>query len=125
MSKRRNRKNRPNLPEEVLARARREAGILDEEETAQGPEEEAVVEPEAPRRQQREELPQMQRRKRRDIDPDELTQDEIYELLANPTRDVAESELNAQYSYVLTDLRSMGALAALLFVIMIVAARFL
>ena len=54
-----------------------------------------------------------------------MTGAEISELLANPTKHVTEEEMRQQYSYVLSDLRSMGVLASLLFVIMIVVARFL
>lgn len=126
MSKRRNRKTQPNLPDEVLARARREAGI--EDAPAETPEREVTAEEAVPARRSRDQLPQpkVQRRKRqRDVEPEELTGAEIAEMLANPTREVTEDELRQQYGYVLNDLRSMGALAGLLFVIMIVVARFL
>lgn len=118
MSKRRSRRSQPNLPEETLARARREAGL---EESL--PEEES---PAAASPRHQEALPAVQRRKRqRDVDPEAMTQIEIADLLANPTKVVSEDTLREQYTYVTADLRSMGALAALLFVIMIVAARFL
>lgn len=56
---------------------------------------------------------------------EELTQDEIAERLANPLRQVSEAQLRTQYSYVIADLRSMGLLAAALFVLMILAALLL
>ena len=64
MSKRRNRKAKPNLPEEVLARARRDAGL--EDEPVEVVEEVVEEVEEAPRRRRREEMPQprVERRKR-------------------------------------------------------------
>jgi hypothetical protein len=126
MSKRRSRKrtNQPNLPEETLARARREAGL--EEEPVEA---EAAAEPlAAVEAQPAEPLPPVQRRKRRvskEVDPSELTQAEIAERLANPTKTVTLEQLQAQYTYVLADLRSMGLLAGALFVLMILAAQLL
>lgn len=120
MSKRRNRRTQPNLPDEVLARARREAGVED------APAETDATDEAVPARRSRDQLPQVQRRKRqRDVEPEELTGAEIAERLANPTKEVTEEDLRQQYNYVLADLRSMGILAGLLFVIMIVVARFL
>ena len=122
MSKRRNRRTQPNLPDDVLARARREAGI--ENAPAETTDEVVPV----PARRSREQLPQprVQRRKRpHGAEPEALTGAEIAELLAHPTKHVTEDEMRQHYGYVLNDLRSMGALAGLLFVIMIVVARLL
>jgi DNA-directed RNA polymerase specialized sigma24 family protein len=122
VSKRRSRKSSANLPAETLARARREAGLeeIPAEENAQISEEPVIVARRA------ESLPPVQRRKRRkEVDVSELSQAEIAERLANPTRTVSEEELRQQYTYVLADLRSMGLLAGGLFVLMIVVAQFL
>jgi hypothetical protein len=54
-----------------------------------------------------------------------LTAEEISEMLANPTRIVPESELRAQYGFVLRDLRSMAVLAAASFLFLIALAVFL
>jgi hypothetical protein len=134
MSKRRNRKSQPNLPEEVLARARREAGLQEEEQEAQQetPEAEEVIEETPPPRRSREPMPQpkvqqkpQRRTRKRGSEPEELTAAEVAERLSNPTKIVTVEQLREQYGYVLADLRSMGLLAGLLFVAMIVVARFL
>lgn len=44
----------------------------------------------------------------------------IRNRLANPTRIVSEAQLKAEYGYVINDLRSMGILAALLIVALVV-----
>ena len=139
MSKRRNRKksSQANLPQETLARARREAGLVDEEITEEADAAEApevpVAAPDLPpapaRTRSAETLPPVQRRSSRrrekEVDVSQLSQEEIAERLANPTRTVTEEQLREQYTYVISDLRSMGVLAGLLFVVMILAAQFL
>jgi hypothetical protein len=126
MSKRRKRKNQsqPDLPEATLARARREAGLIEDDPHG----DEVVAAPEMSKREptRQESLPPAQKRKRRrGVEPEELTYDDIVERLANPTRFVTEEQLREQYTYVLADLRSMGLLAGLLMIIMMVVARFL
>ena len=124
MSKRRKRKsqNQPNLPEATLARARHEAGLIEDDAEDEAPEVAPVAKP-TPRQ---ETLPPVQkRRRRREVDPEELTHEEIIERLAHPTRVVTEEQLRQQYTYVMTDLRGMGMLAGLLFIVMIIVARFL
>ncbi len=116
MSKRRNR--RPNLPQDTLARARREAGIEATSDPAAQPRPASARRSEGPR-------PTAPRRVRSLRSTDELTQDEIAERLANPVRQVSEEQLRAQYGYVIVDLRSMGLLALALFVLMILAALLL
>jgi hypothetical protein len=135
MSKRKNRKqrSRPNLPEETLARARRDAGLEPEAVEAEVVEtREAAIEAApkpAPVVRQQSSLPPIERRRsssrRRESKPEQMTHAEIAERLSNPTREVSTDQLRAQYGYVLTDLRSMGLLAAVLFIAMIAAARFL
>jgi DNA-directed RNA polymerase specialized sigma24 family protein len=127
VSKRRSRKSSANLPAEALARARREAGLeeVSAEEEARPPDApQDPVKAAGPRRA--EPLPPPQRRKRRkEVDVSELSQAEIAERLAHPTRTVSEDELRQQYMYVLADLRSMGLLAAGLFALIIVIAQLL
>ena len=117
------RRNQPNLPEETLRRARQAAGLLPEDEaSAEPPPEkpkptvsETAVEPDsraarrAARRRRRLE------RATQAHDPDEpLDSAAIAERLRAPTRTVSESELRADYAYVLRDLRGMAILAAAL-----------
>lgn len=134
MSKRKNRKaSAPNLPQETLERARQEAGLLptppDEaiEEAV-----EAVVVAQAPEiKRSRDNLPPAQvntsaprrkSRRKQQLTYEEMTPEEVAEALANPTIIVTEEALREQYNYVLADLRSMGILAAALFVALIVIA---
>lgn len=125
MSKRRSRKS-SDLPAETLARARREAGLEPIEERAEDAEETDEPEILATPPLRAETRPPVQRRKRRkEVDVSELTQAEIAERLAHPTRIVTEDDLRQQYTYVIADLRSMGLLAAGLFVFVIVIAQFL
>lgn len=114
----RRRRRRPNLPQDTLARARREAGRAEEPATA------------APRRSSegagRQERGRPSPRRVRSLRAgEELTQEEIAERLANPVRQVTEAQLREQYGYVVADLRSMGLLAAGLFILMIAAALLL
>lgn len=125
MSKRRSRKS-SGLPAETLARARREAGLEPAEEEANIVEESDAPAVLAVPPLRAEPRPPVQRRKRRkEVDVSELSQAEIAERLAHPTRIVTEDELRQQYTYVIADLRSMGLLAAGLFAFVIVIAQFL
>jgi hypothetical protein len=54
-----------------------------------------------------------------------ISQERVAQLLDAPTRTVTEAELRAKYSYVLTDLRSMGLLSAALVVTLIALALIL
>lgn len=125
MSKRRSRKS-SDLPAETLARARREAGlepVEEEAEVVEEPDEPALLAVPPLRAEPR---PSTQRRKRRkEVDVSELSQAEIAERLANPTRIVTEDDLRQQYTYVIADLRSMGLLAAGLFAFVVLIAQFL
>ena len=131
MSKRRNRRTQPNLPQEVLDRARREAGLEPEvQPTEDAPPPAKQLAEQAPvavsPRRSDDALPQVQRRPRRKRgEPEVLTSAEISERLEHPTIHVTEDELRSQYLYVLKDLRGMGLLAAVLFVVMTVAAQLL
>ncbi len=127
MSKRRSRKavNQPNLPAETLARARREAGLEVEEEPAAVEEAEPEVVLQVTRSAESLPAAKRKRRKEKTLDPSQMTQAEISEVLENPTKTVTEEDLREQYTYVLADLRSMGLLAAALFALMILAAQLL
>lgn len=56
---------------------------------------------------------------------DVLDGETVAYLLHNPTKIVSEDELRADYGYVMADLRSMGLLAAVLFVTLIALALLL
>ncbi len=127
MAKRRRKK--PNISTAVLEQARQtatgeEPAASDADATAQETAPASVVAgpvtAEAPRRQ---------RRRRRDLQAvhlerrkDEGTLDAEYvsDLLANPTKEVTEEELRADYGFVIKDLRNMGILAAALFVALVI-----
>lgn len=146
MSKRKSRTSAPNLPQETLERARRQAAIARGELPPEPEPEPPVAEPPSkaapavanPYRtiaaRQRRVITRTrsragERRARvqdagRERRP-ELDAERISELLENPTIEVTEEELRREYTYVLTDLRSMGLLAAGLFVTLIVLAQVL
>ncbi len=52
-----------------------------------------------------------------------LTQEMINELLAHPTKEVTEEQLQASYSYVIADIRSMALLALGLIVFLVILAN--
>lgn len=136
MAKRRRKKNRgtsPNLPESTLERARKQlAGEIEEgkgedvevNEKQQIEDQEARAERRARRR--RSTTPTVsggQYAQRRD--KDNLSGEEIAHALANPTKFVTEEELHEDYGYVLSDLRNMGILAAILMVLLVALAQFI
>ncbi len=126
MAKRRRKK--PNISQAVLEQARQTAagegaGASETEATAQ---ETAAADvgasaaaAEAPRRQRRRrrdlQAVQLERRK----DEGALDAEYVADLLANPTKEVSEEELRADYGFVIKDLRNMGILAAGLFVALV------
>lgn len=116
----RRRRRRPNLPQDTLSRARREAG-LDGTPRVTAPAQGGRP----ARRHETARSTSAAQRLRNLRAPEELTQDEIAERLARPVRQVSEEQLRAQYAYVVADLRSMGLLALGLFVLMILAALLL
>lgn len=145
MSKRRS-KSSPNLPAEVVERARRQLAEQSGQvaQTAPVPEPKAA-EPEptvtpppkaAPRiavphaavpaasapvrirRTTPRGLPSASRSGGRQ--PDQIDSAYLRERLANPTRTVTEAELHAEYGYVVRDLRSMAILAAGLIVALVI-----
>jgi hypothetical protein len=153
MSKRKNRGSAPNLPQETLERARRQAAIDRGEAPEEIEEEVAPVVPEPPKPKPRtttvtassaaanpyRTVSASKRRATSDVrgarrgvqaEPrrsrkSELDQDTIAELLDNPTIFVSEDELRRDYHYVVNDLRNMFGLAAGLIVALVVLATLL
>jgi len=141
MAKRRRKKNKPNIPQATLERARQQAGLDPSEEVEDQPQTEAVQaddlddspksEPEAVATPSKPERP---RRRRSKVSPaqldkakkrGELDQQMMNEMLINPTVEVSEEQLHQEYAYVLKDLRNMGVLAAALLVLLVVLAQFI
>jgi hypothetical protein len=140
MSKRRNRKGTPNIPQDILERARQqiaqqEAASAETGESAEGaaPVSTTVTSAAAvtsaegvqplrarPRRRERMQPARLGEKKMDPNDPETVQQ-----LLANPTKIVTEDELRQEYGYVLSDLRSMGILAAGLVVALVIMAQLL
>ncbi|GAB5490543.1 MAG: hypothetical protein Phog2KO_07580 [Phototrophicaceae bacterium] len=119
MAKRgRNKNSKPNLPDDVLARARKNAGVEDPEpaqEVAKNDDsvDSASVSERAARRRKKGTV-QLERSRKRG----EMTNEMINDALAHPTKIVTEEELHEDYQHVLVDLRNMGVLAAILIVVM-------
>ncbi len=120
MAKRRRKSNKPNLPEDVLARARKNAGIEEPEspeetndESNDGSDSESVTERAARRRKLN--TVQLERSRKRGTMSNEM----ISDVLNNPTKIVSEEELRDEYQHVLLDLRNMGVLAAILIVVLL------
>jgi hypothetical protein len=127
MSKRRSKK--PNLPDDVLARARKQAGIEepepveddnDDEDVDGGNGESISINERAARRRKLTPVQVERSRKRGELDADT-----IRDILENPTMIVPESQLREEYQHVLVDLRNMGVLAAALMVLLVVLAQFI
>ena len=123
MAKRRRKK--PNIPKAALEHARQEAEI----DESNGSTDEAVPTSQEEKTVQTatEDKPKP-RRRRRDLQTAKLDKrkaegaldaEYVAELLENPTKVVTEEELRQDYAYVLRDLRSMGILAAVLFIALI------
>ena len=116
MAKRKNKKkgNTPNLPAEVLERARRQAAGEDVDQDA--PEE--VVES----IKSSSSLPNAKAAAMSKINYSTVNKDDegkrkathIQRMLANPTKIVTEDEMREEYAYVLSDLKNMGALTVVL-----------
>jgi hypothetical protein len=148
MSKRRNREGAPNLPQETLERARRQAAIARGEMPAEPvtPPETILVEEAKPAKaavsnpyrtvsaSQRRAVASAKAGDRRGRGTQlagarsrqsELDSDMVSELLDNPTVFVTEAELKSQYSFVIADLRNMFVLAGGLMVLLVVLATVL
>ncbi len=131
MAKRRRKK--PNISKAVLEQARQTAAG---EETAasaaadtakaaaandSAPASQSAATAGSPRRQRRRrdlQSVQLERRKGEGT----LDAEYVADLLANPTKEVSEEELRADYGFVIKDLRNMGILAAGLFVALVLIA---
>ena len=126
MSKRRSKK--PNLPDDVLARARKQAGVEESEPVVEDEADDvdsdkveaSSVNERAARRRKLTPVQVERSRKRGELDADA-----IRDLLENPTVVVPESQLREEYQHVLVDLRNMGVLAAVLMVLLVVLAQFI
>jgi hypothetical protein len=111
MAKRRSNSKKADLPQNVLDRARQQAGI---EEDSNGDSDKVIatessVSEKAKRRRKANPV-QLERSRQRG----ELTHEMIQNVLTHPTRVVSEEELRQEYQHVLVDLRNMGLLAAFL-----------
>lgn len=144
MSKRSRKKASPNLPQQTLDRARRQAAgeeVVGEEPAPPKPEKKAESKPKAEqtapaptksreeRRQGRENRPARrqvqsaqysQRKDRNTMDPSQ-----VQFALTHPTINVTEEQLHEEYGFVLADLRNMGLLAAVLMVVLVLLAQFI
>lgn len=122
----------PNLPQEVLDRARRQIdgdeGLTEEapEETRRETYSDVEIVRAAPVRERRSDMAQparysrMNKRKEKEFDHETVVQ-----MLANPTKFVSEEELQEEYQHVLSDLKSMGILAVGLMVCLVLLAQFI
>ncbi len=136
MSKRKNRNQSPNIPQSTLDRARQQLGQPVEQAVEAAPEvkvektasveqaEPAVVaaRPVSERRARPARTGTSTTRTTRSTSHKDDKHDISYirARLANPTRIVTEAELKAEYSYVVTDLRTMGILATILVIALVV-----
>jgi hypothetical protein len=114
MAKRRRNGKKPNLPKDVLARARKQAGVeedVSETSTGKKPDtaEKSSVSEKVARRRKMSTV-QLERNRQRG----ELTNEMVEDVLTNPTKFVSSEELQEEYKHVLVDLRNMGILAAVL-----------
>ena len=154
MSKRKNRNRKPNLPKASLERARLQAEGVDVDELAQqeqeaeaeaeaqaapvAPEPEPEPEPAAAAAPISRQVPRREDRgaRRRAARPpsltysqrknkEELDHDTIRQLLINPTKEVTEEELRADYGYVLNDIRNMLILTVFMVTLMVVLGLFI
>lgn len=115
MAKKRRRKNQPNLPDDVLARARQQAGLEDDNSSNDDDSDDMSVNERAARRRNTVTPVQIERSRKRG----ELTNDMVSEVLSNPTKIVTEEEMREEYQHVIYDLRNMGILAAILIVVLV------
>lgn len=143
MSKRKNRKQSPNLPQDMLERARQQlneetdGGAEAAEEVVEAAPVVAVPKPTprpaaAPKAESARPAARPASRRRSNLQPvqsrgerrsDKLDSNYIRTRLANPTRVVTEEELRSAYNYVTKDLRSMGILAVVLILAMVVVEK--
>lgn len=126
MSKRRSRRSAPNIPQETLERARRQAAGEEVDLPATpSPAESAPARPPRSRAERREEMgiPASRRRdvsrasgrRRAPRTADEMNVEEIDYILNHPTKEVSAEQLASEYRIVVNDIRNMMLLAAVLF----------
>jgi hypothetical protein len=134
MSKRKNRNQSPNIPQSTLDRARQQLGQAADEIPVAAAPEVKVEKPARPVVERAEPVvstrPAVERRVRpartgtstRSSSRKDEKHDISYirQRLANPTRIVTEADLKAEYGYVITDLRTMGILATILVIALVV-----
>lgn len=131
MSKRKNRTSSPNIPQAALDRAREQ--LVGEQETAPVKSAETAPTPKpqtaapsptsAIRSRRQAASGGAQARRTRAVERTDMSI--VRERLDHPTRIVTEAELRQEYGYVLQDLRSMGILAAVLAVVLVLIAQFI
>lgn len=130
MSKRKNRNQSPNIPQSTLDRARQQLG-QPVEPAAAAPETKVekaapVVEKAAPVVAARPAAERRPRPARSGTSAPRSRKEEKHDIgyirqrLANPTRIVTEADLKAEYGYVISDLRTMGILATILVIALVV-----
>lgn len=113
----RRRRKKPNISQTVLDQARQggtEPPVADGSSAPAAAASAPVKVP--PRRRRSLQAAQLERRK----DAGALDGGYVAELLANPTKVVTEDDLRADYGFVIKDLRNMGLLAAVLFVMLVI-----
>ena len=136
MAKRRKKRSAPNISEEAIERARQQLGEADALEQPVEAQEDQAADTDPPhesrqkrrRRERRErsgqaqseivQYSQISKRKRETLDHETIEQ-----MLANPTKFVTEEELREDYRHVITDLKSMGMLAAVLMIALVALAQ--
>lgn len=134
MAKRRtrNKKNNtsPNIPDSVMERARQQIGADDndtEDAITETESDLAVISAEAQREAEKRSERAVKRASRRRQTAsvsdkkkrNEVSPELVADMLANPTINVTEDQLRNQYGYVIADLRNMGVLAAILFMVLL------
>ncbi len=141
MAKRRTKSNRttsPNLPESTLERARKQVSGELEEGSGEAFSKVSTAKPATPADEARRERRSRRQAARRQSGGgsasgqfsqrskrDSLSSEYISEMLANPTIHVSEAQLREEYGFVLADLRSMGILAAVLMIFLVLLAQFI
>lgn len=142
MSKRRKKGNKPNIPQATLDRARQQAGLPVEEpveeieEVVEEVEAEPVKAQAAPKTPNKSKSTRPARRTRarsssgvqldtRKKRRGELDTSQVEDAMAHPTVFPTNEDLQAEYGFVLRDLRNMFLLAAVLMVALVLMASFI
>lgn len=123
--------SKPNIPDEVIERARKQAaGEIDENTSNKAATDVATAERARRRAERRAERNRSSTptsssfaERRKQQKSDRMRSDSIQTMLANPTKFVTQEELRAEYGHVVTDIRNMFALAGVLMVALIIIAQ--